>query len=49
MSYLDWELAAYQDYQERYCGICGEYSDDDWQCDCKEEDEEEEDEIHLGI
>jgi hypothetical protein len=39
MSYLDWELAAYQDYQERYCGICGEYR----------EDEEEEDEIHLGI
>lgn len=54
MDYLDRELMRYQDDCERFCDICGEYSDDDWQCDCCHECEhtycvcEEEDE-HLGI
>lgn len=34
MYYLDRELADYQESQEAYCDICGEYSTDDWTCDC---------------
>lgn len=54
MYYLDRELAEYQESQERYCDICGEYSDEDWQCDCCQECEEttctcDEEDIYLGI
>jgi hypothetical protein len=34
MDYLDYELMRYQEEQEAYCDICGEYSTEDWQCDC---------------
>jgi len=34
MDYLDWELARYQESQEGWCHICGEYSDHEWHCDC---------------
>lgn len=34
MDYLDWELARHQESQDAWCNICGEYSDNDWHCDC---------------
>lgn len=54
MDYLDWELAVYQDYEDSFCGVCGEHSDEEWSCGCCEfckrsECECEEEEIHLGI
>lgn len=54
MDYLDWELAVYQDYEERQCGVCGEYVDEEWSCGCCEnckssECECEQEEVHLGI
>lgn len=54
MDYLDRELMDYQSDQEAYCDICGEYSTEDWTCDCCRECERskchcEEEEVHLGI
>ena len=54
MYYLDRELADYQESVDAYCSICGEYSDEDWSCDCCKECEKsscecEDEEIYLGI
>lgn len=45
MDYLDWQLALYQDDQDHRCDHCGEYCDEEWTCDCEDEEEE----IYLGI
>jgi len=39
MDYLDYELQEYQEQQRQWCEECGEYSTDDWKCDCDSEDE----------
>jgi len=57
MDYLDRELAVYQESQEGWCHICGEYSDYEWHCDCCRECEKtyaacecgSEEDVHLGI
>lgn len=36
MDYLDWDLAVYQDYEDRMCGVCGEYVEEEWSCGCCE-------------
>lgn len=54
MDYLDWDLVVHQDYEDRMCGVCGEYVDEEWSCGCCEfckcsECECEQEDIHLGI
>jgi len=36
MDYLDYELQQHQEQQEQWCEDCGEYSTEDWECDCEE-------------
>lgn len=43
MDYLDLELMQYQNDQDHRCDVCGEYCDEEWTCECAEE------ELHLGI
>jgi len=41
MDYLDRELMDYQNDQAQQCGICYEYCDDNWVCNCCHDCEKE--------
>jgi len=40
MDSLDYDLYSYLEDWDHRCSACGEYCDDEWECDCDE---------HLGI